>query len=38
MEVAPRDTEPDAQVVAKETIEPALLAAIQLLPPASGRC
>jgi RNA polymerase sigma-70 factor (ECF subfamily) len=32
-EIAPRDTEPDAQVVAKETIELAFLAAIQLLPP-----
>jgi RNA polymerase sigma-70 factor, ECF subfamily len=31
--VAPRDTEPDALVVAKETIELAFLAAIQLLPP-----
>jgi RNA polymerase sigma-70 factor, ECF subfamily len=31
--VAPRDTEPDAQLVAKETIELAFLAAIQLLPP-----
>jgi RNA polymerase sigma-70 factor (ECF subfamily) len=32
-EVAPSDTEPAAQVVAKETIELAFLAAIQLLPP-----
>jgi RNA polymerase sigma-70 factor, ECF subfamily len=31
--VAPRDAEPDAQLVAKETIELAFLAAIQLLPP-----
>ena len=31
--VAPRDSEPDAQLVAKETIELAFLAAIQLLPP-----
>jgi RNA polymerase sigma-70 factor, ECF subfamily len=31
--VAPRDIEPDAQLVAKETIELAFLAAIQLLPP-----
>src|SRR5262245_22032500 len=30
-EIAPSDTEPDAQVVAKETIELAFLAAIQLL-------
>jgi RNA polymerase sigma-70 factor, ECF subfamily len=32
-QVAPGDTEPDAQVVSKETIELAFLAAIQLLPP-----
>jgi RNA polymerase sigma-70 factor (ECF subfamily) len=32
-QVAPSGTEPDAQVVAKETIELAFLAAIQLLPP-----
>jgi RNA polymerase sigma-70 factor (ECF subfamily) len=32
-QVAPGDTEPAAQVVAKETIELAFLAAIQLLPP-----
>jgi RNA polymerase sigma-70 factor (TIGR02960 family) len=32
-EVAPSETEPDAVVVAKETIELAFLAAIQLLPP-----
>ena len=32
-EVAPGDAEPDAQVVAKETIELAFLVAIQLLPP-----
>jgi RNA polymerase sigma-70 factor (ECF subfamily) len=32
-EIAPRDAEPDAMVVAKETIELAFLAAIQLLPP-----
>jgi RNA polymerase sigma-70 factor (ECF subfamily) len=32
-QVAPIDAEPDAQVVAKETIELAFLAAIQLLPP-----
>jgi RNA polymerase sigma-70 factor (TIGR02960 family) len=32
-EIAPSDTEPDAVVVAKETIELAYLAAIQLLPP-----
>jgi RNA polymerase sigma-70 factor (TIGR02960 family) len=32
-QVAPGDAEPDAQVVAKETIELAFLAAIQLLPP-----
>ncbi len=32
-EIAPSDTEPDALVVAKETIELAYLAAIQLLPP-----
>jgi RNA polymerase sigma-70 factor, ECF subfamily len=32
-EVAARDAEPDALVVAKETIELAFLAAIQLLPP-----
>jgi RNA polymerase sigma-70 factor (TIGR02960 family) len=32
-EVAPRDAEPDAVVVAKETIELAYLAVIQLLPP-----
>jgi hypothetical protein len=32
-QVAPSDTEPDAQLVAKETIELAFLAAIQLLPP-----
>jgi RNA polymerase sigma-70 factor (ECF subfamily) len=32
-EVAPGDAQPDAQVVAKETIELAFLAAIQLLPP-----
>jgi RNA polymerase sigma-70 factor (ECF subfamily) len=31
--VAPGDAEPDAQLVAKETIELAFLAAIQLLPP-----
>ncbi|OLB79304.1 MAG: RNA polymerase subunit sigma-70 [Actinobacteria bacterium 13_2_20CM_2_71_6] len=32
-EIAPSDTEPDAVVVAKETIELAYLAVIQLLPP-----
>jgi RNA polymerase sigma-70 factor, ECF subfamily len=32
-QVAPGQAEPDAQVVAKETIELAFLAAIQLLPP-----
>jgi RNA polymerase sigma-70 factor, ECF subfamily len=32
-QVAPGDTEPDAQLVTKETIELAFLAAIQLLPP-----
>jgi RNA polymerase sigma-70 factor (ECF subfamily) len=32
-EVAPREAEPDAVVVAKETIELAYLAVIQLLPP-----
>jgi RNA polymerase sigma-70 factor, ECF subfamily len=32
-EVAPSDTEPDVLLVAKETIELAFLAAIQLLPP-----
>ncbi len=32
-EIAPSDTEPDAVIVAKETIELAYLAAIQLLPP-----
>jgi RNA polymerase sigma-70 factor (ECF subfamily) len=32
-EIAPSETEPDAVVVAKETIELAFLAAIQLLPP-----
>jgi RNA polymerase sigma-70 factor (TIGR02960 family) len=32
-EIAPSDTQPDAVVVAKETIELAYLAAIQLLPP-----
>ncbi|HZD70204.1 MAG TPA: sigma-70 family RNA polymerase sigma factor [Actinomycetes bacterium] len=32
-QVAPSDVEPDAVVVAKETIELAFLAAIQLLPP-----
>jgi RNA polymerase sigma-70 factor, ECF subfamily len=32
-QVAPGDTEPDAQVVSKETIELAFLTAIQLLPP-----
>jgi RNA polymerase sigma-70 factor (ECF subfamily) len=32
-EIAPRDAEPDAAVVAKETIELTFLAAIQLLPP-----
>jgi len=32
-EIAPRETEPDAVVVARETIELAFLAAIQLLPP-----
>jgi RNA polymerase sigma-70 factor, ECF subfamily len=32
-QVAPGDAQPDAQVVAKETIELAFLAAIQLLPP-----
>jgi RNA polymerase sigma-70 factor (TIGR02960 family) len=32
-EIAPRDAEPDAVVVAKETISLAFIAAIQLLPP-----
>ena len=32
-EIAPRDTEPDAVVVARETIELTFLAVIQLLPP-----
>ncbi len=32
-EIAPRETEPDTVVVARETIELAFLAAIQLLPP-----
>jgi RNA polymerase sigma-70 factor (TIGR02960 family) len=32
-EIAPRETEPDAIVVERETIELAFLAAIQLLPP-----
>ena len=32
-EIAPREAEPDAVVVAKETIELAYLAAVQLLPP-----
>ena len=32
-EVAPRESEPDAVVVSRETIELAYLAAIQLLPP-----
>jgi RNA polymerase sigma-70 factor, ECF subfamily len=32
-ELAPPDAEPDAQIVAKETIELAFLAAIQVLPP-----
>src|SRR4051812_47838947 len=32
-EVAPRDAEPDAVVVARETIELTFLAVIQLLPP-----
>ncbi|MDP9865341.1 MULTISPECIES: RNA polymerase subunit sigma-70 [Streptosporangium] len=32
-EIAPRDSEPDSVVVAKETIELAYLATIQLLPP-----
>jgi RNA polymerase sigma-70 factor (ECF subfamily) len=36
-ELAPSDTEPDAVVVARETIELTYLAVIQLLPPASGR-
>jgi RNA polymerase sigma-70 factor (ECF subfamily) len=32
-EIAPREAEPDAVVVARETIELAFLAAVQLLPP-----
>ena len=36
--VAPSDAEPDAVLVAKETIELAFLAAIQHCRPASGRC
>jgi Sigma-70 region 2 len=35
---APSEAELDAEVVARETIELAFLAAIQHLPPASARC